>query len=101
MDHLNRAALLASAARLLADKAIATMTVHVERLPHALEKNPMLVTALTPVIGYDRVAQIAKQCLAEGRRVKDVAAAQTDLSAAELDRLLDPRWMIAGGLPRP
>lgn len=93
--------LLANAARLFADKAIATMTVHVERLAEAVEKNPILVTALTPVIGYDRAAQIAKQCMAEGRRVKDVAAAQTDLSAAELDRLLDPRRMIAGGLPRP
>ena len=90
--------LLASAVQLLADKAIATMTVHVEHLAAAVEKNSILVTALTPVIGYDRAAQIAKQALAEGRRVKDVAAAQTDLSAAELDRLLDPRRMLAGGI---
>lgn len=93
--------LLANAVQLLADKAIATMTVHVERMAVAVEKNPILVTALTPLIGYDRAAQIAKQCTAEGQRVKDVAAAQTDLSAAELDRLLDPRRMIAGGLARP
>jgi fumarate hydratase class II len=58
------------------------------------------VTALTPVIGYDRAAQIAKQATAEGRRIKDVAAEQTDLSPAELDRLLDPRPMIAGGISK-
>jgi hypothetical protein len=68
--------LLANPVRLLADKAIATMTVHVEHMAVAVEKNPILVTALTPVLGYDRAAQIAKQCTAEGRRVKDVAAAQ-------------------------
>jgi len=67
----------------------------------AVEKHPILVTALTPLLGYDRAAQIAKQCTAEGQRVKDVAATQTDLSAADLDRLLDPRRMIAGGLARP
>jgi len=97
---LQSIALLANAARLLADKAIATMTVNVERMAAAVEKNPILVTALTPAIGYDRAAQIAKQALAEGRLVKDVAAEQTDLSAAELDRLLDPRRMLTGGLAR-
>jgi fumarate hydratase class II len=52
------------------------------------------VTALSPVIGYDRAAQIAKQACVEGRSVKEVAAATTELSAAELDRLLDPHLMI-------
>jgi fumarate hydratase class II len=92
--------LLANTAQLLADKAIATMTVHVERLAAAVEKTPLLVTALAPLIGYDRAAQIARQAAAEGRRIKDVAAEQTDLSAAELDRLLDPRPMSAGGFLR-
>ncbi len=58
-----------------------------------MEQNPILVTALNPVIGYDKAAQIAKTAYAEGRRVKDVAASQTDLSVDELDRLLDPRRM--------
>jgi fumarate hydratase class II len=95
---LQSISLLANAVQLLADKAIAPMTVHVERLAAAVEKNPILATALTPVIGYDRAAQIARQALTEGRRVKDVAAVQTELSAAELDRLLDPRRMLAGGI---
>jgi fumarate hydratase, class II len=89
---------LGNAVRLLADKAIAPMTVHVEHLAAAVDKNPILVSALTPVLGYDHAAQIAKQALATGRPIKEVAAAQTDLSAAELERLLDPRRMLAGGI---
>jgi len=56
-------------------------------------QNPILVTALNPVIGYDRAAQIAKKAYVERRAVKDVAAEMTDLSTEELDRLLDPRKM--------
>jgi fumarate hydratase class II len=89
---------LANAVRLLADQAIAEMTINAEHLAAFVAKTPILVTALSPVIGYDRAAQIAKQAFAEGRPVKEVAAAMTDLSAAELDRLLDPRAMIQGGL---
>jgi fumarate hydratase class II len=91
--------LLANAVRLLADKAIADMTINSERLAAWVGKTPSLVTALSPVIGYDRAAEIAKRAFAEGRPIKEVAAAMTELSAAELDRLLDPYWMIAGGFP--
>jgi fumarate hydratase class II len=91
--------LLANAIQLLAAQAVATMIIHPERLAAVVDKTPLLVTALAPVLGYDRAAQIATQAAAEGRRVKEVAAEQTNLSAAELDRLLDPRPMLAGGLP--
>ena len=66
----------------------------------AVAELPARATALTPVIGYDRAAQIAKQALAEDRCVKDVAAAQTGLSAVDLDRLLDPRRMLTGGISK-
>jgi fumarate hydratase class II len=85
--------LLAAVSRLLADRAIAGLTVNRERVAELVERNPILVTALNPVIGYDRAAQIAKRAYAEGRRVKDVAREMTALSAEELDDLLDPRTM--------
>jgi fumarate hydratase class II len=85
--------LLGNASRLLADKAIAGFTVNRERMEGLVGQNPILVTALNPVIGYDRAAQIAKKAYAERRAVKDVAAEMTDLSTEELDRLLDPRKM--------
>jgi len=94
---LGSIAILGNAARVLADKAVAGFTVNRERMAELVEKNPILVTALNPVIGYDRAAQIAKRAYAEGRRMKDVAAEMTGLSAEELDRLLDPCRMTEGG----
>jgi len=90
--------LLGNASRLLADKAIAGFTVNQERISGLVDKNPILVTALNPVIGYDKAAQIAKKAYAEGRSLKDVAAEMTDLSKEELDKLLDPRKMTEGGI---
>ncbi|MCI0400174.1 MAG: class II fumarate hydratase [Gammaproteobacteria bacterium] len=89
--------LMANSARVLADNAIAGFTVNVEQLRKALEKNPILVTALNAVIGYDKGAQIAKKAYAEGRSIQDVAAEMTDLSAEELARLLDPAKLTKGG----
>jgi fumarate hydratase class II len=76
------------------------MTINAERMAALVEKTPVLVTALGPLIGYDRAAQIAKQAYVEGRSVQEVAAATTNLSAAELERLLNPRLMINGGIAR-
>ena len=59
--------LLSRASTLLADKAIATFTVNEARLKEALSRNPILVTALNPLIGYLKAAAIAKQAYAEGR----------------------------------
>ena len=92
--------LLANGARLLADRAVAGFTVNRERIAGLVDQNPILVTALNPVIGYDKAAQIAKKAYAEGRSVKDVAAEMTKLSRNELDRLLDPKSMTQGGVGR-
>jgi fumarate hydratase class II len=90
--------LLGNASRLFADKAISGFTVNWERMAGLLDKNPILVTALNPVIGYDKAALIAKKAYAEGRSLKEVAAEMTDLSKEELDKLLDPRKMTEGGV---
>jgi fumarate hydratase class II len=82
--------LLSASGRGLAQKVIAGFSVDAARLGALLERNPMLVTALTPVVGYDRAAIIAKRAHAEGRPVYEVAAEVTGLDAAELKSLLDP-----------
>ncbi len=92
--------ILGNAARVLADKAVAGFSINRERMAELVERNPILVTALNPVIGYDRAGQIAKRAYAEGRRIKEVAAEMTDLSPEELDRLLDPRQMTEGGIKK-
>ena len=90
--------LLANASTCLADTAIAGFTVNQANLDEALDRNPILVTALNPVIGYEKGAAVAKKAYAEGRPVKDVAREMTDLSDEELDRLLDPASLTEGGI---
>jgi len=90
--------LLAGAAVVLADKAIAGFTVNQDKLNVALDRNPILVTALNPVIGYEKGAAVAKQAYAEGRPIRDVAAEETDLTDEELDRLLDALELTRGGI---
>jgi fumarate hydratase class II len=90
--------LLANAARVLADKAIAGFTVNRDNINRALDRNPILVTALNPVIGYELGAAVAKRAYEEGRPVKEVAREMTDLTDAELDRLLDPASLTKGGI---
>jgi fumarate hydratase class II len=90
--------LLAGGSRALARSAIAGFTVNSRQLVAALERNPMLVTALNPVIGYDLAAAIAKKSYAEGRPVREVAAEMTDLGEQKLARLLDPAALTRGGV---
>ncbi len=90
--------LLASGSRLLADSAIAGFRVRSERLDDSLSRNPILVTALNPVIGYEAAAQIAKRAYKENRPIMEVAKEMTALSEAELRRLLDPRGLTRGGV---
>jgi len=97
---LQSIALLANVSVLLADKAIAGFKANEARVAELVEKNPILVTALNPVIGYEQGAKIAKKAYAEGRRLKDVAAELTQLKPEELDRLLDPRKMTEGGISK-
>lgn len=90
--------LLANSSTALADKAIATFNVRQDNLDLALSKNPILVTALNPVIGYLKAADIAKKAYKEGRPILDVAEQETELSREELARLLDPTKLTQGGI---
>jgi fumarate hydratase class II len=90
--------LLASASAALANLALPKAQANVERLNDALARNPILVTALNPVIGYERAAAIAKRAYAEGRPVFDVALEMSGLKEDELRRLLDPAALTRGGL---
>jgi fumarate hydratase class II len=95
---LQSIAILANACTCLADKAIKGFTVNQANIDRALDRNPILVTALNPVIGYEKGAAVAKKAYADGRPVKDVAREMTDLTDEELDRLLDPAALTEGGV---
>ena len=90
--------LLANSARLLADEAIAGFTVDESHIQGALQRNPILVTALNPVIGYDKAAAIAKRAYRECRPIIDVAMEETELSREALELLLNPSELTRGGI---
>ncbi len=90
--------ILANSCTVLADSAIAGFTVNEDNINAALGRNPILVTALNPVIGYEKGAAVAKKAYADGRPIKDVAREETDLTDEELDRLLDPADLARGGI---
>ncbi|WDK30464.1 class II fumarate hydratase [Xanthomonas campestris] len=95
LDSIN---LLSNVSRLLADTAIAGLKVRQERVREALDRNPILVTALNPIIGYEKAAAIARRAYKEQRPVLDVAKEDSGLSEAELRRLLDPAALTRGGI---
>ncbi len=86
--------LLSNACLALADKTIADFTIDEAVMAESLARNPILVTALNPVIGYLAAAEIAKKAYAEQRPVLDVAEEMTELSREELAVLLDPANLV-------
>jgi fumarate hydratase, class II len=63
-----------------------------------LAQNPMLVTVLNPVIGYEMGAKIAKRAYRENRPIMEVAEEMTDLDRETLHSLLDPAKLVKGGI---
>jgi len=89
--------LLTNSCYSLAEKAFTGLVVNGDRCSAALQKNPILVTALNPEIGYLRAAELAKIAVAEDRSLLEVALEHTDLSREKLENLLDPKKMADGG----
>jgi fumarate hydratase class II len=90
--------LLARASRVLADRAIAGMIANAETCAGYVEISPSMATALNPLIGYDRAAEIAKRSFKERRPVRELAREMTSLSADEITHALDPRRQTEPGL---
>jgi fumarate hydratase, class II len=84
--------LLANAAENLTNQCVSGIEA-TERGPELVEQGLMLGTALAPVIGYDRAAEISKVAYKTGRTIREVTREETDLSENELDELLDARHM--------
>lgn len=88
--------LLSNSCTNLAKRAIKDFTVREDNLQNALARNPILVTALNQIIGYEKGAMIAKKAYKENRAVLDVALEMTDLSEQELKKLLNPLQLTRG-----
>ena len=98
LNLLQSIEILANVSVLMADKAIAGFKVNKDKVREALDRNPILVTALNPVIGYEKGAAAAKQAYKQKRPILDVALETTGLSKAELKKLLDPMALTKGGI---
>jgi len=97
---LQSIALLTASAENLARQCISGLTA-TDRGPQLVEQGLMLATALTPAIGYEAAAKIAKEALDTGRTIREIARQRTSLTPEELDRLLDPAAMTEPGLHAP
>ncbi|NOQ13599.1 MAG: aspartate ammonia-lyase [Methyloprofundus sp.] len=95
---LQSIAIISQVSITLADTAIADFGVRDDNLQQALARNPILVTALNPIIGYAKAAEVAKSAYKQGRPIIDVAEEMTDISRTELEKILEPRHLAAGGV---
>jgi len=85
---------MSGAARQFAESCVAGLEADTDRCRETVERSLMLVTALTPVIGYDAAASVAKEAHATGRTLREVVLARGLMEAASLDEALDPRRML-------
>ena len=92
--------LLANVSRVFADKALAGLQANAETCRAYVEISPSMATALNPLIGYDRAAEVAKRSFREKRPVRELAREMTSLKPEEIDKALDPRRQTEPGLER-
>ncbi|HEX7444308.1 MAG TPA: lyase family protein, partial [Acidimicrobiales bacterium] len=93
--------LLANVSRLFADRCVVGITADVERLRAYAESSPSIGTALNPIIGYERSAEIIKEAMRSGRSIRELVLEAGLMEAEELDRALDIIAMTRGGLVPP
>lgn len=98
LNILQSIEIMGNSIRVLADSAIKDFVVNEESVASSVSRNPILVTALNAIIGYDLGAKIAKTAYKEGRAVIDVALEHTELSREELEKHLDPLKLTLGGI---
>jgi len=89
---------LIGAVRTFTDRCVVGIEANREKAEGWLARNAILVTALNPVIGYLKGAEVAKEAMATNRTIKEVVVEKGYLSAEEADRLLDARRMTEGGI---
>ena len=90
--------IIIGAVRAFTEKCVVGLIANREKAESWLAKNPILVTALNPVIGYLKGAEVAKKALAENRSIKEIVVELGYLKPEEADELLDARKMTEGGI---
>ena len=83
--------LLANVSKVFVDKLLHGLTAKAEVAEGYVEKSMSMATALNPLIGYDKAAEIAKTSFKTGRTVRELAYEMSGLSKEEVDAALEPR----------
>jgi fumarate hydratase class II len=89
---------LIGAVRAFTDRCVAGVQANREKAEGWLARNAILVTALSPVIGYLKGAEVAKEAMTTNRTIKEVVVEKGYLTAEEAERILDARRMTDGGI---
>ena len=97
-DFLDSAELIANGAEAFAETFVAKLEADRKTCREQVERSMALATALNPAIGYDAASKVAKQALAEGKTVREVAIEEGYLTAEEADEVLDPARMTERGI---
>jgi fumarate hydratase class II len=90
--------IIINAVNAFTEKCVTGLKANSEKATGWLAKNAILVTALNPVIGYAKGAEVAKEAMATNRTVREVVTEKGYLTAEEADRLLDVRSLTDGGI---
>ena len=96
-DLLQSIEILANGSRILGEKCVAGITADKKRLLDYAERTLMMVTRLTPKIGYDNAAKIAKKAMAENKSLRQVVLEEGILTKDKIDEVLDLKKMTKGG----
>ena len=91
--------ILKNTCRVVAQRCVAGITANRETCERYAYRTPSIATALNPVIGYARAAEIVKKSLASGKSIPEICLEEKVLTQKELDQILDPRRMTEPGLP--
>ncbi len=96
-DLLQSIEILANGSRVLAEKCVDGITADRQRSWDYADRSLMVVTAVTPHIGYDNAAKVAKKAMAENKSIRQVILEMGLLSKEKLDQVLDLKKMTKGG----
>ncbi len=86
--------LLTSGTAVFDQKLISELEANTERLEENIQKNSILVTALVPVLGYDKAAEVAKEAMSQNKTIKEVLIEKNLISNEEIDELLNIEKLI-------
>jgi len=91
--------LLANVSRLFADRCLAGIEADVERCRTYAEATPQAATALNPILGYERVAELVKESARTGKGIRQLVLEHALLPEDEIDQALDLLELTKGGTP--